>query len=74
MFRDRLLEDFGSCVDTLREDYPTLDLKTVRQLVKRTINEFAAAESAAGDQAISLSPSLWLLKFNSSCWSEHTLH
>jgi len=54
MFRDRLLEDFGSCVDTLREDYPTLDLQTVRQLVRRAINEFAAAESAAGDQAISL--------------------
>jgi len=49
VFRDQLLHDLSSCVDTLREDYPSVDLQTVRQLVRR-----AATEAAATDPTISL--------------------
>jgi len=54
MFRDQLLQDLSACVDTLREDYPTLDLQTVRQLVRRAIAESKPAEPESLDPAISL--------------------
>ncbi len=51
IFRDQLLHDFAEHIDDLRENYPTVDLQQVRQLVRNAKKE---ATSKASESEVTI--------------------